>query len=67
MTHKAKQWQRNIDGLLASAKIKTEQTKQRAEEAIAACFEHRSEFATVRDRRYKHAWQNARWSPAAQA
>src|SRR5437588_8810297 len=35
MTHTAKQWERNIDGLLASAKIKTEQTKRRAEEAIA--------------------------------
>ena len=35
MTHKAKQWERNIDGLLASAKRKAEQTTQRAEDAIA--------------------------------
>ncbi len=35
MTHKANQWERNIGGLLASAKIKVEQTRQRAEEAIA--------------------------------
>jgi hypothetical protein len=35
MTHKANQWERNIDGLLASAKSKAEQTKQRAEDAIA--------------------------------
>src|SRR5438876_4568020 len=35
MTHTANQWDRNIDGLRASAKSKAEQTKQRAEEAIA--------------------------------
>ena len=35
MTHKANQWERNIDGLLTSARSKAEQTKQRAEEAIA--------------------------------
>jgi len=35
MTHKANQWGRNIDGLLASAKSKAKQTKKRAEEAIA--------------------------------
>jgi hypothetical protein len=35
MTHKANQWKRNLDGLLASAKSKAEQTKRRAEEAIA--------------------------------
>ncbi|SRR6266571_8961992 len=35
MTHKAHQWERNIDGLLANAKSKAEQTKQRTEEAIA--------------------------------
>jgi hypothetical protein len=35
MTRKANQRERNIDGLLASAKIKAEQTKRRAEEAIA--------------------------------
>ena len=35
MTHKANQWERNIDGLLANAKSKAEQTKQRTEEAIA--------------------------------
>ena len=35
MTYKADQWERNLDGLLASAKRKAEQTKQRAEEAIA--------------------------------
>ena len=35
MTHKVNQWERNLDGLLASAKIKAERTKQRAEDAIA--------------------------------
>src|SRR5438067_10193064 len=35
MTHTANQWERNIDGLRASAKSKAEQTKQRAEDAIA--------------------------------
>jgi hypothetical protein len=35
MTHTANQWDRNIDGLRASAKSKAEQTKQRAEDAIA--------------------------------
>src|SRR5438128_4893899 len=35
MTRKVNQWERNIDGLLTSAKRKAEQTKQRAEEAIA--------------------------------
>jgi hypothetical protein len=35
MTHQANQWKRNIDGLLASAQQKAEQTKQRAEDAIA--------------------------------
>jgi hypothetical protein len=35
MTHKPNQWERNLDGLLASAKIKAEQTKRRAEDAIA--------------------------------
>ncbi len=34
MTPKANQWERNIDGLLASARSKAEQTKQRAEDAI---------------------------------
>lgn len=34
MTPKAHQWERKLDGLLASAKIKAEQTKRRAEEAI---------------------------------
>jgi hypothetical protein len=35
MTPKANRWERNLDGLRASAKSKAEQTKQRAEEAIA--------------------------------
>lgn len=35
MTDMTNQWERNIDGLLASAKRKAEQTKQRAEDAIA--------------------------------
>ncbi len=35
MTHTANQWERNIDGLLASAKSKAAQTQQRAEDAIA--------------------------------
>lgn len=49
MIHKANQWDRNIDGLFASAKIKVEQTRQRAEEAIALLLkEHRPvNFKTV--------------------
>src|SRR5437762_1509121 len=49
MTRKANQWERNIDGLLASAQQKAEQTKQRAEEAIALLLkEHRTvNFKTV--------------------
>jgi len=49
MTHKANQWERNIDGLLASAKIKAEQTKRRAEEAIALLLEEQRpvNFKTV--------------------
>ena len=35
MTHTANQWERNISGLLASAKSKAAQTQQRAEDAIA--------------------------------
>jgi glucan phosphoethanolaminetransferase (alkaline phosphatase superfamily) len=49
MTHTANQWERNIDGLLASAKSKAEQTKQRAEEALTLLLkEHRPiNFKTV--------------------
>ena len=59
MTHKADQWERNIDGLLASAKSKAEQTKQRAEEAIALLLKEQRpvNFKTVaQTARISTAW-----------
>src|SRR5438876_10472833 len=59
MTHTANQWDRNIDGLRASAKIKAEQTKQRAEEAIALLLKEQRpvNFKTVaQTARISTAW-----------
>ena len=59
MAHNANPWERNIDGLLASAKIKAAQTKQRAEEAIALLLKEQRpvNFKTVaQTARISTAW-----------
>lgn len=49
MTRQANTWERNIEGLRSSARIKSEQTKQRAEEAITLLLKERRpiNFKTV--------------------
>ncbi len=49
MTQQANTWERNIEGLLSSAKLKSEQTKHRAEEAITLLLKERRpiNFKTV--------------------
>ena len=49
MKHQAHTWERNIEGLRSSARIKAEQTKQRAEEAITLLLRERRpiNFKTV--------------------
>jgi len=49
MKRQANTWERNIEGLRSSAQIKAEQTKQRAEEAIAFLLKERRpiNFKTV--------------------
>jgi hypothetical protein len=49
MKRQANTWERNIEGLRSSAQIKAEQTKQRAEEAIALLLKERRpiNFKTV--------------------
>ena len=49
MKHQASTWERNIEGLRSSARIKAEQTKQRAEEAITLLLRERRpiNFTTV--------------------
>ncbi len=49
MKHQANTWERNIEGLRSSARIKAEQTKQRAEEAITLLLRERRpiNFTTV--------------------
>jgi Family of unknown function (DUF6262) len=49
MTRQANTWERNIEGLRSSARIKSEHTKQRAEEAITLLLKERRpiNFKTV--------------------
>ncbi len=49
MKRQANTWQRNIEGLRRSARIKSEETKQRAEEAITLLLKERRpiNFTTV--------------------
>ncbi len=49
MKRQAHTWERNIEGLRSSAQIKSEQTKQRAEEAVALLLKERRpiNFTTV--------------------
>ena len=49
MTQQANTWERNIEGLRSSARIKAEQTKHRAEEAITLLLKERRpiNFKTV--------------------
>jgi hypothetical protein len=51
MTRQANTWERNIEGLRSSAKIKSAQTKHRAEEAITLLLRERRpiNFKTVAD------------------
>src|SRR5260221_13008168 len=59
MKHQAHTWERNIEGLRSSARIKAEQTRQRAEEAIALLLRERRpiNFTTVAETaRISTAW-----------
>src|SRR5258708_1976763 len=59
MKHQAHTWERNIEGLRSSARIKAEQTRQRAEEAIALLLRERRpiNFTTVaQTARISTAW-----------
>ncbi len=49
MTQQANTWERNIEGLRSSARIKAEQTRRRAEEAITLLLKERRpiNFKTV--------------------
>ena len=49
MKHQAHTWERNIEGLRSNARVKAEQTRQRAEEAITLLLKERRpiNFTTV--------------------